>query len=520
MTLEEILAGESQNLEFKVDIPAKSEKYMKTVVAFANGNGGRIVFGVEDQTLKIVGFEEKTAMQKIDDITNAIWDSCEPKIRAEVYSQVVDGKNIIVAEIPKGMMPPYSVKGQGIWNGTYVRISGTTRVAPDYMVKELTLEGMNQTFDRRRVDRVLTAEEISALCDRLYAHALELIPKEEKAALRPVSRAQLISWGLIVEEHGKDYATNGFQLLDGKMDAYEDAYIQCAVFKGTNRSVFITHKDVTGPIDEQIEAAYAFVLEHIRLGSRIEGIGRQDFYELPTNSIREMISNAVCHRSYLAPSKIQVALYDDRLEVTTPGMLNWNITIEKMKNGQSLLRNKGIAAAFSYLHIIEGWGSGIPRILQEAEEYHLKEPELIDLGDSFRINLFRRDFETDSNGIVDPKKNTTQTANRTANQTNQTANRTPRGTNQTNQTNRTGQGNEENRKSSQYQLKDRDRAILHWIKNNPSGTQKKFSEQMQVPLSQVKYDFMKLRENNFIRYVGSVHNGHWEILIEDSVWQN
>ena len=101
MTLEEIRAGESQNLEFKVDIPAKSEKYMKTVVAFANGNGGRIVFGVEDQTLRIVGFEEKTAMQKIDDITNAIWDSCEPKIRAEVYSQVVDGKNIIVAEIPK-----------------------------------------------------------------------------------------------------------------------------------------------------------------------------------------------------------------------------------------------------------------------------------------------------------------------------------------------------------------------------------------------------------------------------------
>ena len=169
------------------------------------------------------------------------------------------------------------------------------------------------------------------------------------------------------------------------------------------------------------------------------------------------------------------------------------------------------------MHIIEGWGSGIPRILQEAEEYHLKEPELIDLGDSFRINLFRRDFDTDSKGIVAPKKNTTQTTNRTANQTNRTTNQT----NQTaNQTNRTGEGNETNRKSTRYQLKDRERDILHWIKNNPSGTQKKFSEQMQVPLSQVKYDFMKLRENNLIRYVGSIHNGHWEILVEDSVWQN
>ena len=80
MTMEEILKGESENLEFKVDIPSKSEKYMRTVVAFANGNGGRIVFGVEDKTLRIVGFDESDATQKIDMITNAIWDSCEPKI--------------------------------------------------------------------------------------------------------------------------------------------------------------------------------------------------------------------------------------------------------------------------------------------------------------------------------------------------------------------------------------------------------------------------------------------------------
>ena len=106
MTMEEILKGESENLEFKVDIPSKSEKYMRTVVAFANGNGGRIVFGVEDKTLRIVGFDESNATQKIDMITNAIWDSCEPKIRADVYSQIIDGKNIIVAEIPKGMIPP------------------------------------------------------------------------------------------------------------------------------------------------------------------------------------------------------------------------------------------------------------------------------------------------------------------------------------------------------------------------------------------------------------------------------
>ena len=96
---------------------------------------------------------------------------------------------------------------------------------------------------------------------------------------------------------------------------------------------------------------------HIDLGSRIEGIARQDYYELPVKTIREMISNAVCHRSYLTPGKIQVALFDDRLEVTSPGMLDSEITIEKMKSGLSKIRNRGIAPAFSYMNIVEAWGA-------------------------------------------------------------------------------------------------------------------------------------------------------------------
>ena len=119
---------------------------------------------------------------------------------------------------------------------------------------------------------------------------------------------------------------------------------------------------------------------------RIESLYRQDIYELPIKTIREMIVNAVCHRSYLSPGQIQVALYDDRLEVTSPGMLDNEITIEKMKRGLSKIRNKSIAATFSYMNMIEAWGSGIPRMFREAKEYGLKEPELIDMGSDFRIN--------------------------------------------------------------------------------------------------------------------------------------
>lgn len=85
----------------------------------------------------------------------------------------------------------------------------------------------------------------------------------------------------------------------------------------------------------------------------IKGMYRQDVYELPTDSIRELIANAVAHRSYLEPGNIQVALYDDRLEITSPGMLLNNVTIEKMIEGYSRPRNPAIARAFAYMKIIE-----------------------------------------------------------------------------------------------------------------------------------------------------------------------
>ena len=114
MTIEEIFSGESDNLEFKEDIPAKSEKYMKTVVAFANGSGGQIVFGVKNDTWNVIGFSKEEVFRKMDAITNAIYDSCDPKITPSVGIQDIDGKYIIVVDVPSGMQRPYCLKSQGM----------------------------------------------------------------------------------------------------------------------------------------------------------------------------------------------------------------------------------------------------------------------------------------------------------------------------------------------------------------------------------------------------------------------
>ena len=86
-------------------------------------------------------------------------------------------------------------------------------------------------------------------------------------------------------------------------------------FKGTVRDEFIDLKEFRGPIYEQIEEAYQFILRHINMSAQINDVVRRDVYELPVRAVREAIVNAVTHRSYLDDSCIQVSIYDDRVEI-------------------------------------------------------------------------------------------------------------------------------------------------------------------------------------------------------------
>ena len=185
-----LFSGESINIEYKVEMPKKSEKYMKTVVAFANGRGGRIVFGVDDKTLNIVGMNPDTIFQTMDSITNAISDSCEPKIYPDVTLQSIDDKTIIVVEIHPGPMRPYYIKNKGLVDGTYVRVAGTSRHAEGYMLKELILEGQNRYFDNEPCEYLeINEDDIKDLCDKMKKIAIENIwNDEEKAAIRDVTK--------------------------------------------------------------------------------------------------------------------------------------------------------------------------------------------------------------------------------------------------------------------------------------------------------------------------------------------
>lgn len=219
MAEDKLFSGESKNIEYKVTVPEKSEKYMKTVVAFANGRGGKIVFGIDDKTLDIVGMDVDNIYKTMDAITNAISDACEPAIRPDVALQTVKDKTVIVVEILPGAQRPYYIKSQGMVDGTYVRVSGTTRHVEGYMLKELILEGQNRYFDSEICQNMPVSDsEIEELCKSMKETALKNTWQDsEKAKIKDVTKNTLISWGVLKDAEGKVYPTNAYALLTGKM---------------------------------------------------------------------------------------------------------------------------------------------------------------------------------------------------------------------------------------------------------------------------------------------------------------
>ena len=416
MTIEEILTGESKNVEFKENLPEKSIKYMKSVVAFANGTGGKIIFGIADKTREVVGFDKEDVFKKMDAIANAISDSCEPAIIPDITLQTVDGKTVIVVEVSEGRQRPYYIKALGRDGGVYVRVAGTTRLADEYMIKELLFEGSNRYYDQALCTGVnVTDEDIDALCKAMKEQAVQNARTEEqKASIKDVGRQQLRSWGILIERDGKDYPSNAFAILTGNGGLH--VATQCGVFKGTTKAVFVDRREYTGPLWEQIDEAFQFVLRNIHLGATIVGIYRQDIYEIPPDAIRELIINAMVHRSYLDHGTIQVAVYDNRLEITSPGKLPMGQTMERMKEGYSKIRNEALAHAFAYMNLIEHWGSGIPRIIDKVKAAGLREPEFIGGEVDLRINIYRgQDASNDinnANKVPDTIEEQPDTANK------------------------------------------------------------------------------------------------------------
>ncbi|WP_208123282.1 RNA-binding domain-containing protein [Facilibium subflavum] len=371
---DEIKLGESKTLEFKRELPS-SDKIAKTAIAFSNSSGGKLVIGVSDDR-QIIGIDDANIFDLQDKIASIIFDNCSPNILPEIYTVNYDGKLLLVVEIFRGNLLPYFLKKDGKNNGTYIRVGATNRKAEYENIVELERQKRHISYD----------EEISY---DVSLDTLDLKPLYERFAKlgKPLDEQKLHNLKLLKSKHGTTYPTNALLIILGY---FENCTVKCARFKGVTMELFIDKKEYKGDIFTILENTQNFILNHINLRGEIKGLYRTDTYEIPEVALREALINALIHRDYINKGRdIKVGIYDDIVNIVSPGSFPNTITATDIANGRSEARNKVVANIFKELGLIEQWGSGINRIKKICETNSLKEPKIEEQNDFVDVEFFR-----------------------------------------------------------------------------------------------------------------------------------
>lgn len=374
--------GESSTVEFKRLLPSEDKKVLKTFVAFANGAGGKVIFGVEDSTGKILGVPDEGRARLQDSITDMVSDSCCPQLLPIFTWLSVSDKALLVVEITASPNCPYFIKSEGVEKGTYIRVGATTRRAEQNKVRELEIYGSRRTYDEivEHAVEAATTDEIGKLCSSIQEYRSD--------ATKPVGIEQLLSWRLLVQSRKELLPSNAFRILVGR--GIHFSRVQCAVFSGIDRVNFLDRKEFEGPAYELLENAQTFLLQHLNKAARINGLRREDVYEIPVPVLRELLVNAILHRNYLVHGFIQVSIFDDRVEILSPGSLYENLSREEMLAGNSRHRNPLLADVFQRMGIVEKWGTGIRRVNEVCLSVGLELPDFQITNDSVRVVLKRQ----------------------------------------------------------------------------------------------------------------------------------
>jgi predicted HTH transcriptional regulator len=382
MNIQELITQpEGRRLEFKLEIPANSD-IAKTAVAFANDAGGEIYVGIQDSPRKIIGLPEDDLPKIEEQISHLIYDRCYPSILPEI-SFIAD---LIKIRIYKGSMPPYYLKEKGKLKGTYIRVGSTSKIADNDIIAELERRRRNVSFDSE-----IVMEKPAHLLNIEGFKQMYKEKTDDDLDIQVLRKLELVK-----REREREYPTNALILFSDdplRKTLFPNAKVECARFKGTTDEEFIDQKTVNSHVARQVEEAYSFVLRHINERATVEGVYTVKRWEYPVKAIREVIRNAVCHRDYSLTGKdIKVAVYDDMVEVTSPGTLPPSIDYSAMESRQSDARNKIIAPVFKLLGIIDQGGNGVRLIAKEMKDYPEIELRWKEVGMSFQIQFVKTKF--------------------------------------------------------------------------------------------------------------------------------
>ena len=369
-----IKTGESNTVEFKEKF---DEQTIESAVAFANTKGGIIFIGVSDKN-NIKGI--KVGKETLNQWTNQISQSTDPRIIPELEKIKVDGKTVIAVKIKENPIKPISKKGRCL-----KRVDSSNRAMSAQEVAQMHLHSTGMSWDNYPAkDTSLEDIDIDNV-NRYIRKARETGRKKVGDDEEPIQVLEKMN--LITEGQPTWAAILLFSKETNKF--ISQAAIHCGRFKQKN--IVIDDRMIVGTVLEQIEEAMDFIRKNINVEFVMTGKPQRDqIWDYPLEALREALINAVCHRDYTIFSNIEVRIYDDKLIIRSPGFLPYGITLEELyKPHSSTLRNKGLAEVLYDTELIERWGSGIEKIQQHCLDAGLPEP-IFEEYQGFQV-VFRKD---------------------------------------------------------------------------------------------------------------------------------
>lgn len=374
---------EGKTLEFKRDL-SSLKPIIKTLIAFANTAGGTLIIGRNDNGT-IHGVPD--VLEAEEKLANAIADNISPPLFPEIETVSMHGSSLIIVRVAYWQGPFY-LKSQGPVEGVYIRLGSTNRLAGQEIIDEMKRLKSKTSFDQLP-------------CPTADSSGLDMERIKQAFSGRKIDQNKLVSLGVLVNHSGKLTCSNGGLILFGKDDLREryfpNATVRCARFTGTDKVEFIDQLDIKGTIIEAMKEVPKFIRRHTRLASKIEQIHREDIPEYSPIAIREVLTNALVHADYsIHGMNPRVAIFSDRLEIESPGMLPFGYTLDDFMAGVSHVRNKVIARVFRELQLMEEWGTGFKRISESCEAGGFSTPTWEELGSVIRVAFYPHTYTTDA----------------------------------------------------------------------------------------------------------------------------
>lgn len=382
--------AEATECDFKVALEIKKPKsWLKSVSAFANGIGGTLIFGIDDNR-NVVGLTD--AQADAEAISRLIKERISPYPNFILVPERKDGKNILILTVSSGYSTPYYYKADGVME-TYIRIGNESVIAPSFALNQLILKGMNRTYDTLNSEYAFKDYAFSKLRERYKVWTGNSM--EDK----------LFDSFDIRNEYGK--LTNAGALLADD-SPIRHSRLFCTRWNGLDKSGgmvdTLDSAEYSGSLIILLNEGVGFVKRNMKTRWKKTANSRIEMPDYCERSIFEALVNALIHRDYLIlGSEVHIDIYDDHLTITSPGGMADGTRIQErdISNVSSTRRNPALADIFGRLGYMERQGSGFKKITETYRAAHNYrdelEPKFYSDASSFQVTLYNLNYEATVN---------------------------------------------------------------------------------------------------------------------------